>query len=244
MESVFISWSGGKDCSLACYRAIRSGLDVRCLAGMITEGAERLWPHHLTPDVLSLQAEAMDIPLILKRTTAESYAEKYRQMLRAFRKEGISGGVFGDVSIGNGLAKQHKQWVDDVCQPEGITPHRPLWGQSREELIHDLIEQGFEAVIIAAERRRLGKELVGRVMDKDLMLELKRRSELSPNGEVGIYHTFVTDGPLFKKRLELAETKKVLVGNYWYLDIVKGRLIDKSQDDMKITHTMEACLTR
>ncbi|MES0329076.1 MAG: diphthine--ammonia ligase [Dehalococcoidales bacterium] len=244
MESVFVSWSGGKDCCLACYRAIESGLDVRYLASMMTEHTRRLWPHHLKPEILRLQAEAIGIPLLLNVTTVTHYNDKFKDMLRAFRKEGISGGVFGDVSISNGLADKHKKWVDDVCQPEGINPHRPLWAQGREELIRDLIEQGFEAIIIAAERRRLGKELVGRVMDKDLMLELKRRSELSPNGEVGIYHTFVTNGPLFKKRLELAETRKVLIGNYWYLDIVKGHLIDKTPDDMKTTHTMEACLTR
>ncbi len=221
---VFVSWSGGKDCSLACHRAIKSGLNVRYLASMITEGVERLWPHHLTPEVLSLQAEAMDIPLILKRTTAESYAEKYRQMLRAFRKGGISGGVFGDVSIGNGLADRHKQWVDDVCLPEGITPHRPLWGEGREDLITDLIESGFEAIIIMADAK-LGRDFLGRKLDWDLLQELKQRYELSPTGEIGYYHTFVIDGPMFKKRLQILGAEKVFTNGFWFLDITKGRCL-------------------
>ncbi len=226
MSQVFVSWSGGKDCSLAHYRAIRNGLDVRYLASMIMEGTGRLWPHHLTPDVLSLQAEAMDIPLILRRTTADTYAEKYRQMLRDFRVEGLSGGVFGDVSIGNGLAKQHKQWVDDVCLPEGITPHRPLWGECREELITDLIESGFEAIIIMADAK-LGRDFLGRKLDWGLLHELKQRYEQSPTGEVGYYHTFVIDGPTFKKRLQILEADKVFANNFWFLDITRCTLAPK-----------------
>jgi uncharacterized protein (TIGR00290 family) len=223
MEKVFISWSGGKDCSLAYYRAQRDGLDVHCLASMITEGTERLWPHHLTPEVLSLQAEAMDVPLILRRATAETYAEKYRQMLKDFRAEGLSGGVFGDVSIGNGLAEEHRRWVDDVCLPEGITPHRPLWGQGREELITDLIESGFEAIIIMADDK-LGKDFLGRKLNWDLLQELKLRYELSPTGEVGYYHTFVIDGPNFKKRLQILEADKVFANGFWFLDITRCAL--------------------
>lgn len=221
-RDVFVSWSGGKDCSLACYRAIKSGLNVRYLASMITEGVERLWPHHLTPEVLSLQAKAMDIPLILKRTTADTYAYRYRQMIRELRVGGISGGVFGDVSIGNGLATQHRKWVDDVCLPEGITPHRPLWDQGREELITDLIESGFEAIIIMADDK-LGKEFLGRKLDWDLLQELKQRYEQSPTGEVGSYHTFVVDGPTFKKRLQILEATKVFTNSFWFLDIIKGK---------------------
>ena len=234
MEKVFVSWSGGKDCSLALYRAIRNGQDVRYLASMIMENTGRLWPHHLIPEVISLQAKAMDIPLILRWTTAgESYMEKYRQMLQDFRAEGLSGGVFGDVSIGNGQAKWHKQWVDDVCLPEGITPHRPLWGQGREELITDLIESGFEVIIIMADEK-LGKDFLGRKLDWDLLQELKQRYEQSPTGEVGSYHTFVIDGPMFKKRLQIVEAAKVFANGFWFLDITRCALAPKVREVVPI----------
>ena len=229
MEKVFVSWSGGKDCSLALYRAIRNGQDVRYLASMIMENTGRLWPHHLIPEVISLQAKAMGIPLILKRATAESYAERYRQMLQDFRAEGLSGGVFGDVSIGNGLADEHKQWVDDVCLPEGITPHRPLWGQGREELITDLIESGFEVIIIMADEK-LGKDFLGRKLDWNLLQELKQRYEQSPTGEVGSYHTFVIDGPMFKKRLQIVEAEKIFANGFWFLDITRCALAPKVRE--------------
>ena len=63
MSQVFVSWSGGKDCCLAFYRAMKSGHNVRYLASMMTEHTGRLWPHLLTPHTLEMQAKAMGIPL-------------------------------------------------------------------------------------------------------------------------------------------------------------------------------------
>jgi len=222
---VFVSWSGGKDCCLACYRAIRSGLKVRYLASIITEHTGRLWPHHLSPEVLRMQAEAMGIPMVQRWTTVSEYNNEYKRMLTTLKQEGVTGGVFGDVSIGNNLAENERQWIEDVCQPTGITPHLPLWNQTRESLLRDFIESGFEAVIIAADDDRLGKDWLGQKLDRDLLSELKMRSELSPNGEVGYYHTFVIDGPLFKKRLEIIETDVVFREPFWFLDILKCGLL-------------------
>ncbi len=218
---VFISWSGGKDCCIACYRTINSGLKVRYLASIITEHTGRLWPHLLSPEVLRMQAQAMGIPMIQHWTTVPDYDAEYMKMLLTLKQEGITGGVFGDVSIGNGLAKKHRQWIESVCQPTGITPYLPLWDQGRESLLRDFIESGFEAIIIAADDSQLGKEWLGRKVDEELLRELKLRHELSPTGEVGYYHTFVIDGPLFKERLEVLETDVVFKEAVWYLDILK-----------------------
>lgn len=168
-----------------------------------------------------MQAEAMGIPMVQWWTTVPEYNNEYKKMLTTLKLEGITGGVFGDVSIGNSLAENHRQWVESVCQPAGIVPYLPLWGQSRESLLRDFIESGFEAIIIAADNNRLGKEWLGRKLDKDLLSELKLRYELSPTGEVGYYHTFVIDGPLFRKQLEIQEADVVFKEPFWFLDILK-----------------------
>ena len=51
MELAFGSWSGGKDCCLACYRAITSGLKVSYLVNMVTEDGERSRSHGLAARV-------------------------------------------------------------------------------------------------------------------------------------------------------------------------------------------------
>ena len=226
----FVSWSGGKDCSLACYHAIKNGLDVRYLVSTIDK-TSRLGAHALTPCVLEMQAQAIGIPLIKIPVTVDNYDDKFKNLIRRIKKEGIRGGVFGDVNLGNGEAKIHKQLIYDVCKPTGINSYLPLWDISREDLIKEIIELGFDVIIIVAEKERLGEEWLGRRLDKELLAELKRRHELSPTGEVGYYHTFVVDGPIFKKRLEILESNSVLKcdewGCNWYMDITKCQLKER-----------------
>ena len=64
MELAFGSWSGGKDCCLACFRAINSGLKVSYLVNMVNADGERSRSHGLAARWLQMQSQAMHIPLI------------------------------------------------------------------------------------------------------------------------------------------------------------------------------------
>jgi uncharacterized protein (TIGR00290 family) len=182
----------------------------------------------LPPEVLAMQAEAMGIPLVQWWSKGTEYNTEFKKMLAQFRKEGITGGVFGDVSIGNCQASEHKQWIESVCQPMGITPYLPLWDQSRESLLTDLIDSGFEIIIVAVDDECPGKSWLGQRLDKGMLAEMKVRHQLSPTGDVGYYHTFVVDGPIFKKRLEIVKSEAVRHYDVWYLDILKCRLQSKA----------------
>jgi diphthine-ammonia ligase len=39
-------------------------------------------------------------------------------------------------------------------------------------------------------------------------------------GEQGEYHTFVYDGPVFKKTVRFSAGKKIFKNGHWFLDIV------------------------
>lgn len=52
-------------------------------------------------------------------------------------------------------------------------------------------------------------------------------SHVCPMGEMGEFHTFVIDGPLFKKRLRVTHTDIVLNSGLWSLDIKDSNLISK-----------------
>lgn len=230
MADVFISWSGGKDCCLSAYRAIRDGHNIRYLASIITNNTGRLWPHLLTPEVLNMQAQAMGIPLLEWDTDISNYNSEYIKMLQYLKGKGVNHGVFGDVSIGNAQANEHKSWIDSVCVPNGIVSHLPLWDETRESLWRDLLESGFEAIIIAVDNDKLGKDYLGQRLDKNLLSELKVRHQLSPTGEVGYYHTFVVDGPIFSHRLKLVKAEPIQYAvpkDVWYLDIQECKLEKK-----------------
>ena len=225
IHQVFTSWSGGKDSCFACYRATVSGLKVCYLVNMITEDGKRSWTHGQSAELLQVQSQAIGIPLVQRRTTMANYEAEFKDMLLALKQAGVRGGVFGDIDL-----DEHRQWTDKVCQEVGITPYLPLWGQSQEKILRDFISSGFEAVVVTARANLFGEEWLGRKVDLDFLSylsELKQINEIGLCGEAGEYHTFVTDGHLFRQRIEILETNKVLREGYWFLEILRYDLRTK-----------------
>jgi diphthamide synthase (EF-2-diphthine--ammonia ligase) len=67
----------------------------------------------------------------------------------------------------------------------------------------------------------LGMDWLGREINKELSDDLLKLGTVDPCGERGEFHTFVTDGPLFKnKRIEILESEKVPLNSH-------GRLVIK-----------------
>lgn len=222
MHQVFSSWSGGKDSCFASYQAAGSGLKVRYLVNMLAEDSQRSWIHGLSTKILEMQSQAIGIPLVQRRSTMPTYEADFKSTILDLKKEGIKGGVFGDIDL-----EEHREWVDRICQQTDITPHLPLWGLSQEKILRDFIGLGFEAVIVVAKADLFGEEWLGRRVDLDFLsylAELRHRSDITFCGEAGEYHTFVADGPLFKQRIEILEANKVLRGDYWFLEILESEL--------------------
>lgn len=227
MSEAFVSWSGGKDSCLACYRAITSGIQVRYLLNMVTEDERWSRSHGLSAEVLRLQAEAMGIPLIQQRATRASYEAEFKKVLLRFVGEGITSGVFGDIDV-----VEHREWIERVCSTVGITPHLPLWGEDQEKLFREFIDSGFESVVVATKAELLGEEWLGRKVDLAFLGELKELKKtknvtITPCGEAGEYHTYVINGPLFRRRIEIREVNKELRDGRWFLGITKGELKSK-----------------
>ena len=213
MNRVFVSWSGGKDCSLAAYRAITAGMKVSYLANTVSADGQRSCSHGIAARLIRLQSQAMDIPLFQQPTEPNDYEAKFKEMVRSMKKEGITGGVFGDIDF-----SPHREWIERVCAEAGVTPHLPLWEESQEKLLKEFIRLGFQAVVVATRADILGEEWLGRRVDADFVRDLKAKG-VTPCGEAGEYHTLVVDGPLFRQRLEIGQTSKVRRDNHCFLEI-------------------------
>lgn len=217
MSWVFASWSGGKDCCLALHRAETGGLDVRYLANTVTGDGERSRSHGISAAVIRRQSEALGIPIMQQRTEGDNYEAQFITMLKVFKKEGIEGGVFGDIDF-----EPHREWIEKVCTEAGMTPHLPLWGENQKKLMEEFIDAGFIAVVIAVKAELFGEEVLGQRIDRDFIKQLDRLCEtrnITLCGEAGEYHTLVIDGPLFKNRLEVTESRKVTRDEHHFLDI-------------------------
>ncbi|MFC2012354.1 diphthine--ammonia ligase [Chloroflexota bacterium] len=217
MQMVFTSWSGGKDSCFACYQAMQNGLDVRYLVNMMDENAEWSWVHRLSARLMEKQSQAIGIPLVGRRSTMPTYENDFKNVILELKKDGVEGGVFGDIDL-----DEHREWVERICREGDITPHLPLWGLSQEEIMKDFLNLGFEALIVVTNSEYLGEEWLSKKVDRDFLdhlSELKKTTDITPCGEAGEYHTIVTDGPIFKQRLEILETVHRYRNGYWFLEI-------------------------
>jgi diphthine-ammonia ligase len=212
MPKVFASWSGGKDCSLALNRALAEGLEVCCLANTITADGQRSCSHGMSAAVIRAQADAMGIPVLQQPTAGDNYRDQFIKMLRRFKAEGITGGVFGDIDF-----NPHREWIEGVCNETGMSAYLPLWGEDQRRLMLEFIDSGFVAVVVAVRSDVFGPEMLGKRIDRKFLDSLDK--SVTPCGEAGEYHSLVIDGPFFKKSLAITASEKVTRGDRHFLEI-------------------------
>ena len=210
MLKVFVSWSGGKDSTLAAFKASKDG-EIVGLLNLVREDGRSY--HGLTGELIAKQAEAMEIPIFQRRTSWDDYEENFKSAVTDLKELGVEAGVFGDIDI-----QEHREWVERVCKELDIKPILPLWNRERDEIISEFIKSGFEALVVATDAKYLGKEALGRAIDYDF-IDYLRKHDVDICGEAGEYHTFVTGGPLFTKTVRIDEADKILRDGHWFLDI-------------------------
>jgi len=214
------SWSGGKDSCFACYRAICKGYDISYLVNFISKEYKRVSFHGTEDKLIQLQAEALGMPLLQKETTGNGYEQEFKEAVRSLIPEGIKGMIFGDIYL-----QEHKDWVERVCGELGIEAVEPLWGEKSEKILLEFMDAGFEAIIVSAKVDLFGKEWIGQKVNRDFFKYVKENS-VDICGENGEYHTLVVNGPVFKKKLEITESKTIARDGYWFLDTVEYLLLD------------------
>lgn len=221
---VAVSWSGGKESCFACYKAISEGLEVLYLVNMITTDAKRSMTHGIRSELLQAQSEAIGIPIIQRKTTWKNYEQDLKKLIQDLKQEDVEGVVFGDVDL-----QEHKDWTDRVCKEVGVKPISPLWGCDPQQVIANFIDEVFEAIVVAAKADLFDERWMGRTIDIDFVKDLRTIPNVHILGESGEYHTFVIDGPLFKSRIAITNSKKIERDGHLFLDISTYELVRKSE---------------
>jgi uncharacterized protein (TIGR00290 family) len=218
----FVSWSGGKDAALSYYRAMED-FRIVSLLNMVAEDGEVSRSHGIRTRVLQLQAQAIGLPLVQVKSSWETYEAEFKKAVSRLKDEGIEVGIFGDIDL-----DEHREWVQRVCRESGIKAVLPLWGEKRrEKLVKELIESGFETVIVATKKDLLGPKWLGRRIDNDFIDEISQVKGVDISGENGEYHTFVVSGPIFNKRLHILISETITRDKRCLLDILECELAKK-----------------
>jgi uncharacterized protein (TIGR00290 family) len=215
--AIYCSWSGGKDSSLALNLALRDGAEVGLLVTMLTEGGERSRSHGLRRELLEAQAAAIGAPIAFAATTWGGYEAALEAELLAARRRGLRTGIFGDIDI-----ESHREWVERVAAAAGTVAVHPLWQRDRAELMHELLDLGFRAVVVAVRDGVLPTALLGETIDAAMLAEFDAAG-VDLAGENGEFHTCVVDGPIFSRPVAVDRGEVVLRDGVWFIDLVPRR---------------------
>ncbi|RLJ06843.1 MAG: diphthine--ammonia ligase [Candidatus Aenigmatarchaeota archaeon] len=211
-------FSGGKDSTLALFRALQAGHEVRWLLSLFPEKPGAWMWHWPNAEICLKQAEAMGIEIRAEKTEVGENEElkALEKLVRPVSSE-IQGLVTGAIA-----SRYQYERIQAFCQRIGLELYAPLWQQSPELLWQELLDLGFAVIITSVSAEGLGKEWLGRIIDREALEELKglcRKRSIHLSGEGGEFETLVLDGPIFKKALiiqkaEIEWDERSRTGNY------------------------------
>jgi diphthine-ammonia ligase len=176
--------------------------------------------------LLDAQAEALNIPVTKVLTTHDNYEQRFINALQEAKTNGAEGILTGDIYD---VAQHQAGWLDNITQKIGLTPVRPLWHQDTTKVYKEFINAGFKATVVRVKTPILTMDYLGRTLDQQFYNDLKKLGNVDPCGENGEYHTFVTDGPIFQKQIQIQQTKTSTINSWGRLEIIKFKLTPKDR---------------
>jgi ABC transporter with metal-binding/Fe-S-binding domain ATP-binding protein len=221
-------FSGGKDSAYALYLAQSEGHEIKVLIAIDSENPESYMYHVPNIHLVKMQAEAVDISLIFRKTKGikeEELGDLKDAISEAMDKYGITGVVSGAI-----YSNYQRKRIDNIADELGIESLSPLWKKKPKDMLSEMVESGFRVIISAVAAEGLGPEWLGREIDQRTIEELSRLHNtcyVCTAGEGGEFETLVVDAPNFKKKIEIKEAEKLWDGQSGVYKVLVAKLREK-----------------
>jgi uncharacterized protein (TIGR00290 family) len=216
-----MSWSGGKDSAVALEQLLENNdYQVVALLTSVSEEFRRISHHGVREELLEQQAEAIGLPLDkIYLPSAEStgctndvYEAIMGRAMAAYRERGIETVAFGDLFL-----QDLREWREANLAKGGMRGLFPIWNRDTTELAAQVIAAGYKAYLSCVEGT-VGAGFAGRLYDSALLRDLP--PGIDPCGENGEFHSFVFDGPLFRKPVDVTVGQIVTRDGRYYADLL------------------------
>src|SRR5262245_37813365 len=214
-EKVVFSWSGGKDSSLALHELLRDGnYEVVGLLTTVAGQYRRISHHGVREELLDMQADVLGLRLhkvylpanSSLPCTNEQFEELMGNALVQLRNTGVGLVAHGDIFLEDLRAYRERNLAR--LNMKGLFP---IWQRNTTELLDTFVRLGFKAYLSCVDGQKLGKGFAGREIDGSLPADLPKG--VDPCGEYGEYHSFVYDGPIFRRPVAVHVGEVVLRDN-------------------------------
>ncbi|WP_243354940.1 Dph6-related ATP pyrophosphatase [Bacillus litorisediminis] len=217
-ERIVVSWSGGKDSTMALYKILSENrYTVDSLLTTVTEGYNRISIHGVRETLLDQQAKSLGFPLrkvyIPQNSSNAVYQEKMNEQFKQIKAEGIDTVLFGDIFL-----KDVRSYRENLLKPFDMKAIFPLWDIPTHELVKEFIAQGFQTVTTCIDTDKLSDDYLGRFIDHTFIKELPK--SVDPCGENGEFHTFTFTGPIFREKISFTLGEKVDRGRFHFCELI------------------------
>ena len=223
-------FSGGKDSTYAIYLAKKLGHSVDVLLTLYPYSSESHLLHYPNIEFTQLQAESMKIPQLIEEIHSDDSENESKKLnnLISFAKEkySIDGIVHGGI-----LSEYQKDNFSLICEKNHLKIISPLWNKEPESYMKELLNENFEYIISTVSSAGLNDSWLGRIIDKnglDELQKLQKKFRFNLNFEGGEAETFVTNCPLFEKRLLIQDSTTEWDGYRGRFEILEAKLKDNA----------------
>lgn len=192
--------SGGKDSIYAMYKLLDN---IKCIVTIKSLNPDSFMYHTPNIDLVKLQAKSIGLPIIFRETKGEKEIELEDLKLalkEAIKKYKIDGAVSGAL-----YSNYQKERLERICKELNLKLYSPLWHMDPEQELREILKAGFKFRIVKVACDGLDETWLKEITEKDLdkLIELSKKYRFNPAGEGGEYESFVTNGPIFKKKIFL-----------------------------------------
>ncbi|RME52134.1 diphthine--ammonia ligase [Candidatus Woesearchaeota archaeon] len=212
--------SGGKDSLYAAFIMQRMNYPLTCAVILESANKDSFMFHTPNISLAKLQAESMNLPVVLQPTSGtkeEELNDLHAALKRARDQHSVEGIVTGAIA-----SNYQRDRIEAVADRLGLKTFSPLWHTNQEQELRDLLNAGFTIILSSIAADGLDKTWLGRELttaDVDALAKLHAKNRINIAGEGGEFESLVTDCPLFTKTLRIEQARTEMENEH------TGRLI-------------------
>jgi len=218
--------SGGKDSTFNMMKCVDEGHQLLALANLYpADGKEELDSYmyqSVGHDVIDAYSQCMDLPLYRRpihgtpknlgyeyAPTEDDEVEDLYELIKEVKErhpdlEAVSSGAI--------FSAYQKNRVENICERLGLVSLAYLWEREQKALLTEMIDSGLQAILIKVATYGLNGDDLGRSLAemRDKLFALEAKVGINVCGEGGEFESLTLDCPLFKRRLVIEESRKIV----------------------------------
>lgn len=225
-----VLFSSGKDSCYALHIMQKMNYEISCLITLKSKNQSSYMFHTPNINLAEMQAEAMQIPILLKETQGEKELEldDLKQALKEAKKKYQLDGII----TGALYSTYQRDRIEKIADKLQLKVFNPLWHINQELEMRNLLDENFQVILSSIAAYGLNKDWLGKILnnkDVDKLVELKNKIGINVAGEGGEFESLVIDAPFFKKKIVIEESEILVEDeNIANFIIKKAKLIEKA----------------